>query len=309
LARSYQDGGISGHQGGVALYIYIDIYVYIERERDCACVRAEAYACGACARCWSRRSIHSRFGTGGTSSRPGIGCTGRQPPPAATPTLLASMAPYSFLASDLGRHAVFDSRPATDGDEAIVAGYTFIDEPHVPVLETAVHVEESLVHGPIVPMSVEESRVALAQSDLATLQATLAVVNLPHMNIYEYVSYFGVVDDEHRFGRHVWYGIRAHLREYRRRGGRGSPSWASHFMTGWFAPPLPFGREGARMPLTHADAHHTVRYPAVFAHSDSDEFYMWCLNILVARSKHWRVHHSRVFLVNGVEFINFQLEV
>lgn len=121
---------------------------------------------------------------------------------------------------------------------------------------------------------------------------------------------FGFCSPEAPFGDRLWEGMRAHLRAYYARGGRGSPSaYGAHFRAGWFLCPEPFGREAAALSVEQGGSS-GIWYPAVFTmgYHTQETISMWCLHILVMRTRVWHVHVSRVRIVAGYEeYLNVEL--
>ena len=124
-------------------------------------------------------------------------------------------------------------------------------------------------------------------------------------------AYFGPVTRDNAYGEFLWQGMRAHLREFRASGCRGSPALSNGpLLLGWFACPKPFGRHGAGLSVQLRGSGHWC--PAVFTMEGFDQqrqlLAMWCQNILAMRSRLWWVHISRVrFTDVGVESMNFRL--
>jgi len=152
-----------------------------------------------------------------------------------------------------------------------------------------------------------------AKSDPIQLSRTLDILNLRGTNVGLFEKYFGVVVQEFMYGSDVWRGMRRHLREYRARGGRGSPAhFDGPFAPGWFRAPEPFGQLAARK-STEEHGSSVYMYPAIIAIGPRDQWGefvpMWCQHILHIRSRVWYVHVSRiVFVQNGERYMNWQLD-
>ncbi len=72
----------------------------------------------------------------------------------------------------------------------------------------------------------------------------------------------------------------------------GSPGpWAA----AWFAPPLPFGKDNAMLPVDKVAS--GAPYPIFIFIDEYGTIYMWCLSILLQRCRWWRVHPSRITIV------------
>lgn len=111
-----------------------------------------------------------------------------------------------------------------------------------------------------------------------------------------YANDFGIPAAGAPFGVSVWQGIAAHFQRWVLSGcwTRGGPHafLPGPFAVGWFYPPVPFGRAAAALDLDVVP--YDEPYPAVFWLCSSGDVYMWCLHIVIQRSRYWRVHRNRV---------------
>ena len=109
------------------------------------------------------------------------------------------------------------------------------------------------------------------------------------LNVVDYVKEFGLIDDQHPFGRQVWTGLINLFSQYRY-------SYRVHdgrWMMGWFQAPHNFSTRAAMTPVD--PLRDTIFYPACFfIFGDGSEVVMACEAILLLGSKPWWVHPSRV---------------
>ena len=115
-----------------------------------------------------------------------------------------------------------------------------------------------------------------------------------------YTHRFGTVTQESPFGTHIWHGMRALLHAWQRDGGAPSYYSTRSLRMGWFTAPGPFSRNQAEEDV-RTDQYPNHTYPAVFYVDDValvGSYTMWCEAILVRRSRSWRVHPSRVQLLD-----------
>jgi hypothetical protein len=111
----------------------------------------------------------------------------------------------------------------------------------------------------------------------------------------DYETLFGQITQECSYGNRVWQGMRETFREvlsqpaYNRTRGMGSAS-------------MPLGlhvrslsRNAARVPGGLTSRH----YPCFFVYAEEVEYvYMWCLAIVLNRSRAWYVHKDRLMMIS-----------
>ena len=192
---------------------------------------------------------------------------------------------YSYTASELtdGRMPLGGSRPTRErtsqSNLAVVASpsasVAYLPEPQAE--------QEPPLQGVVMLSAPERARAML----------TIQMVNLQSiLSPDEYVRTFGRVSAYAPYGEHVWEGLKGALGRWRLAGGL--PGWRSaDLRLGWFRAPQRFSRNNAYTPVEDDD---DLIYPTVYARDVSGEVYtyIWCLNIIVYRTRAWRVHHSRV---------------
>jgi hypothetical protein len=110
----------------------------------------------------------------------------------------------------------------------------------------------------------------------------------------DYEELFGQITPEFIYGNRVWQGMEETFRmilsdpTY-----KGSPhAWhGKRLYSAWFACPEPFSRQAAMVPGGTTIRH----YPCFFVYAEEEDYvWMWCLAIVMKRSKAWCVHTGRL---------------
>ena len=113
----------------------------------------------------------------------------------------------------------------------------------------------------------------------------------------DYETLFGQITQECLFGNRVWQGMQETFREILSKPAyKGSPhAWRGKLLyASWFACPEPFSRNAAMVPGGLTSRH----YPCFFVYAEEvDYVYMWCLAIVLSRSRAWYVHKDRLLMI------------
>ena len=112
------------------------------------------------------------------------------------------------------------------------------------------------------------------------------------MHAQEYNAIYGIVSEEYPWGHSIWQGLNMEIKNGMQHRWKGGPQdyIGERAMGGYFRCPHPFSRENALRPYA---AHDSLTYPAVFVKISEDVYVMWCLAIVIRRSRGWWVHISR----------------
>ena len=152
---------------------------------------------------------------------------------------------------------------------------------------------------------------AMPAHDPVLLSQALQTLNMTQFSRSTFLRLFGPPTPSEPFGNNLWMGMRGLLRDLCRRGGRGSPAGYTGFQAGWFHPPPPqhWSAANAALPIGAHGAVTGTPYPCVFIVESTEHVLMWCQHILAYGPKRWRVHLSRItILEDSFAFINYQLE-
>ena len=116
------------------------------------------------------------------------------------------------------------------------------------------------------------------------------------MHAEEYTSIYGIISDEYPWGHAIWQGLKMEIKEGMRRPWNGGPQHYSGYRArgGYFRAPAHFSKRDALQPYDAGCDH--LSYPAVFVEVSEDVYIMWCLAIVIRRSKGWWVHASRAYV-------------
>jgi hypothetical protein len=121
----------------------------------------------------------------------------------------------------------------------------------------------------------------------------------------EYLHRFGMLTPRAQFGEDIWNGMLQLYQEYvppkKGRGASARFAMQPCIEAGWFLPPAEFDREHATMPLgttpSEQRGERHRQYPAFFMRSDNENYETLCFAMLLARTRNWYVHHTRVTIV------------
>jgi len=116
-------------------------------------------------------------------------------------------------------------------------------------------------------------------------------LNTGHGGVMWYISHFGLIDStQGGWGRDVWSGMGVLQQRYTY-----MYMMEGKLVRGWFVLPRPFSRGQAQRPVWEDRPEPMQFYPAIFAiFPDSMHHRMACLHILIASSKPWWIHESRM---------------
>ena len=125
-----------------------------------------------------------------------------------------------------------------------------------------------------------------------------------YMHAAEYTSIYGIISDEYPWGHAIWQGLKMEITEGMGRSWNGGPQHYSgrRARGGYFRAPAHFSKRDALQPYDAGCDH--LSYPAVFVEVSEDVYIMWCLAIVIRRSKGWWVHASRAFVWPDNDFFD-----
>jgi hypothetical protein len=197
------------------------------------------------------------------------------------------MAPYSMIpALHLSKEIVRRPVVAAAGNQSSPVTLMQNDDVQEPAIEasTALHARES---------ATASSSLQEQASDQIVLVCRVAQ-NLGgcYMPTHEYNSIYGIISPEFPWGHSIWQGLRTEIRIGMQHRWQGGPQdyMMQRAMGGYFRCPQPFSRSNALVPSTGQESLH---YPVVFVQVEEEVYIMWCLAIVIRRSRGWWVHRSR----------------
>jgi hypothetical protein len=139
----------------------------------------------------------------------------------------------------------------------------------------------------------EETFSQQAADQTLLVRRVVAKLGGSYMHAKDYNAIYGIISAQYPWGHTIWQGLYMEIRKGMGHHWKGGPQSfiGERAMGGYFHCAPHFSKRDALQPYV-ADCDH-LTYPAVFVEVSEDVYIMWCLAIVIRRSKGWWVHASR----------------